>query len=150
MTGGVSYDPKNHEHMVRVRKAKIERIASRIPLAEVEGPDTGDVLLIGWGGTYGALHQAASALREEGAQVAHLHLRYLNPLQANVGEILSGYQHVVVAELNSGQLRSMLRDRFLVDAQGLNKVRGQPFKVREIVEAVRSRLPARAVREARV
>ncbi len=150
VTGGVSYDPKNHEHMVRVRKAKIERIASRIPLAEVEGPDTGDVLLIGWGGTYGALHQAASALREEGAQVAHLHLRYLNPLQANVGEILSGYQHVVVAELNSGQLRSMLRDRFLVDAQGLNKVRGQPFKVREIVEAVRSLLPARAVREARV
>jgi 2-oxoglutarate ferredoxin oxidoreductase subunit alpha len=150
VTGNVSYDPKNHEHMVRVRKAKIDRIASRIPLAEVEGPDSGDVLLVGWGGSYGALHQATSALREEGAQVAHLHLRYLNPLQANVGELLSRYRHVVVAELNSGQLRSMLRDRFLVDAQGLNKVQGQPFKVREIVEAVRSLLPTRAVREARV
>ncbi len=82
--------------------------------------------------------------------MAHLHLRYLNPLQANVGDLLSGYQHVLVAELNSGQLRSMLRDRFLVDAQGLNKGQGQPFKVREIVEAVRSLLPPRAVREARV
>ncbi|MEE9278824.1 MAG: 2-oxoacid:acceptor oxidoreductase subunit alpha [Myxococcota bacterium] len=150
VTGNVSYDPQNHEHMVRVRQAKIDRIAARLPIAEIDGPEAGDVLLVGWGGTFGALHQAARALRDEGAAVGHLHLRYLNPLQANVGELLSAYRHVVVAELNRGQLRSILRDRFLVDAQGLNKVQGQPFKVREVVEAVRGLLPPRAVREARL
>ncbi len=149
VTGNVSYDPENHAHMVRVRQAKIQRIATRIPDAEIDGPASGDVLLVGWGGTYGALHQATVALREEGWAVGHLHLRYLNPLQANVGQLLSRYGQVVAAELNSGQLRSILRDRFLVDVGGLNKVKGQPFKIREIVEAVRPLLPTRSVREVR-
>ena len=149
MTGNVSYDPINHEHMVRTRQAKIDRIAHRLPLAEVDGPESGDVLLVGWGGTYGPLHEAAARLREEGNAVAHLHLRYLNPLHLNVGEILAGYRHVVVAELNRGQLRSILRDRFLVDAKGLNKIQGKPFRVAEVIEALRPLLGGAAAEEMR-
>ena len=150
VTGNVSYDPLNHEHMVRTRQAKIDRIATRIPPAQVEGPSAGDVLLVGWGGTYGSLHQAAAQLREEGHAVGFLHLRYLNPLQSNVGELLTGWKHVVVAEMNRGQLRTILRDRFLVDAKGLNKIQGKPFKVAEVVEALRSLLGGGAAQEMRV
>jgi 2-oxoglutarate ferredoxin oxidoreductase subunit alpha len=147
VTGNVSYDPLNHEHMVRTRQGKIDRIARRLPPAQVEGPERGDVLLVGWGGTYGALHQAAARLRAEGFAVGHLHLRYLNPLQSNVGELLRRWRHVVVAELNRGQLRSILRDRFLVDAKGLNKIQGKPFKVSEVVEALRPLLSGGAGQE---
>ena len=150
VTGNVSYDPINHEHMIRVRQAKIERIAERLPPAEIDGPKSGDLLLVGWGGTYGALHQAVGRLREEGHSVGHLHLRYLNPLQSNVGELLRSYSTVVVAELNRGQLRSLLRDRFLVDARGLNKIQGQPLKVGEVVEALRPLCAVRIAQEARV
>ncbi len=149
VTGNVSYDPLNHEHMVRTRQAKIDRIAHRLPPAEVEGPDSGEVLLVGWGGTYGPLHQAAARLRGEGHAVGLLHLRYLNPLQMNVGEILARWRHVVVAELNRGQLRTILRDRFLVDAKGLNKIQGKPFKVSEVMEAVRPLLEGSAAEEMR-
>ena len=140
VSGNISYDPQNHEHMVLTRQAKIDKIADRLPPAEIEGPPAGDVLIVGWGGTYGALRQATLTLRAEGAAVGHLHLRYLNPLQSNVGELLRRYRRVVVAELNRGQLRSILRDKFLVDARGLNKIQGKPFKVREVVEAVRKLL----------
>ncbi|HTO70885.1 MAG TPA: 2-oxoglutarate ferredoxin oxidoreductase subunit alpha, partial [Myxococcota bacterium] len=148
VTGNISYDPENHEHMVLTRQAKIDRIADRLPPALIDGPDTGDVLIVGWGGTYGALRQATLALRGEGLAVGHLHLRYLNPLQSNVGELLRRYRRVVVAELNRGQLRSILRDKFLVDARGLNKIQGKPFKVREVVDAVKKLLaPAGVSRE---
>jgi len=105
---------------------------------------------VGWGGTFGALREATRTLRSEGCAVSHLQLRYLNPLQSNVGEILSAFDQVLVAELNCGQLCSILRDRFLVDAKRLNKVRGQPLYIREIVEAARSLLPRGTVRELRV
>jgi 2-oxoglutarate ferredoxin oxidoreductase subunit alpha len=144
-SGVVSYDPMNHERMTRIRAAKIEKISERLPLARVDGPETGDVLLVGWGGTFGALYQAAQRMREDGHAVGHLHLRYLNPLQSNVGELLRGYRTVVVAELNGGQLRSILRDRFLVDCKGLSKVQGQPFKVREVIAAVQPYLAASSV-----
>ncbi len=147
VTGNISYDPDNHEHMVRTRQAKIDKIADRLPKAVIDGPERGDVLLVGWGGTYGSLRQATLQLQKEGHAVGHLHLRYLNPLQSNVGDLLARYRRVVVAELNRGQLRSILRDKFLVDARGLNKVQGKPFKVREVVEAVRVLLPAGASRE---
>jgi len=137
VTGNVSYDPQNHEHMVQTRQAKIDYIARRLPPARIDGPERGEVLLVGWGGTYGPLHMASTKLRAEGHAVGHLHLRYLNPLQSNVGELLRSYRSVVVAELNRGQLRSILRDRFLVDAKGLNKIQGKPFKVSEIVDALR-------------
>ena len=150
VTGNVSYDPENHEHMFRVRQAKIDKVALRLPPAEIEGPSRGDVLLVGWGGTYGSLHQATSKLREEGHAVGHLHLRYLNPLQSNVGELLERYRTVVVAELNRGQLRTILRDRFLVEASGLNKMKGQPFKVAEVMDALRPLLEVPVPRELRV
>ncbi len=134
-TGGISYDPANHEHMTEIRQAKIDRIADRLPPAEVFGAQSGDVLLVGFGSTYGALHQATQRLVSDGYSVGHLHLRYLNPLQSNVEEVLRSFRRVIVAELNRGQLRMLLRSRFLVDAHGLNKVRGQPFKVREVYEA---------------
>jgi 2-oxoglutarate ferredoxin oxidoreductase subunit alpha len=148
VSGNISYDPENHEHMVLTRQAKIDRIADRLPPAEIDGPPQGDVLVVGWGGTFGALRQATLQLRAEGHAVGHLHLRYLNPLQGNVGELLRRYRRVVVAELNRGQLRSILRDKFLVDARGLNKIQGKPFKVREVVEAVRKLLaPSTGARE---
>ncbi len=148
VSGNISYDPENHEHMVLTRQAKIDRIADRLPPAEIDGPAQGDVLVVGWGGTFGALRQATLQLRAEGHAVGHLHLRYLNPLQSNVGELLRRYRRVVVAELNRGQLRSLLRDKYLVDARGLNKIQGKPFKVREVVEAVRKLLaPTTAARE---
>jgi 2-oxoglutarate ferredoxin oxidoreductase subunit alpha len=150
VTGNVSYDPANHEHMVRVRQAKIDRIARRLPRAEVFGDDAGDLLLVGWGGTYGALHAATRELREEGHAVSHLHLRYLNPLQSNVGEILERFSNVLIAELNCGQLRSILRDRFLVDARGLCKVQGLPFAVREVAEAARAWLGGETFQEMRI
>jgi 2-oxoglutarate ferredoxin oxidoreductase subunit alpha len=138
VTGDVSYAPDNHEHMVHTRQAKVDRIANYLPPAEVFGDDEGDLLVVGFGGTFGSLHQAVESLREEGLSVSHLHLRYMNPLQSNVGEVLGRFRRVLVAELNSGQLRMMLRARFLVDAVGLNKMQGQPFKVREVVEAARA------------
>jgi 2-oxoglutarate ferredoxin oxidoreductase subunit alpha len=149
VTGDVSYDPDNHEHMVRTRQAKIDRIANTLQPAEVFGDVEGDLLIVGFGGTFGALHQAVDSLRDEGHAVSHLHLRYMNPLQSNVGEILERFRKVLVAELNSGQLRMMLRSRFLVDAIALNKMQGQTFKVREVVEAARKLLPGRPQREAR-
>src|SRR5262249_26062413 len=116
VSGNISYDPENHEHMVLTRQAKIDRIADRLPPAAIDGRQSGDVLVGGWGGTFGALRQATLSLRAEGHAVGHLHLRYLNPLQSNVGELLRRYRRVVVAELNRGQLRSLLRDKYLVDA----------------------------------
>ena len=150
VTGNVSYDPENHAHMMRVRQAKIDKVAERLPPAEIDGPETGDVLLVGWGGTYGSLHQATRKLRDEGHAVGHLHLRYLNPLQSNVGELLERYPTVVVAELNRGQLRTILRDRFMIDASGLNKIKGQPFKVAEVIDALRPLLEMPVPREIRV
>ena len=147
VTGNISYDPDNHEHMTRTRQAKIDKIADRLPPAKVDGPESGDVLIVGWGGTYGSLRQASIQLRGEGHAVGHLHLRYLSPLQSNVGALLARYRRVVVAELNRGQLRSILRDKYLVDARGLNKIQGKPFKVREVVDAVRKLLPAGSARE---
>jgi 2-oxoglutarate ferredoxin oxidoreductase subunit alpha len=149
VTGNVSYDAANHEHMVRTRQAKIDRIADRLPPATVEGERSGELLLVGWGSTYGALRQAAETLRAEGESVAHLHLRYLNPLQKNVGEVLRAFRRVLVCEMNLGQLRMILRARFLVEAAGLNKVQGQPFKVREVVDAARAQLRGGASRELR-
>jgi len=135
-TGNVSYDPANHQQMVELRQRKIAGIADDIPAQVVEGPDRGSVLLLGWGGTYGSLAEAARQLWQRGAQVGHAHLRYLNPLPANLGELLGRFDRVLVPELNLGQLRARIRAEFLVDAVGLNKVTGRPFTVTEVVEAV--------------
>src|SRR5581483_11604474 len=134
ITGNISYDPQNHERMVRLRQEKIDRIANDIPLATVDGDEEGD-LLVGWGGTAGALTAATKLLRGRNHKVGHLQLRYVCPLQKNVGDILRNYSKVLVCELNMGQLRMILRSKFLVDAIGYNKIQGKPFKVTEVVAA---------------
>jgi 2-oxoglutarate ferredoxin oxidoreductase subunit alpha len=143
VTGTVSYDPENHERMTHLRQAKIDKVASEIPPTQVLGPKKGKVLVVGWGSTYGAITAAVSRLQAKGESVACVNLRYLNPLPPDLGEVLSRYEHVLVPELNLGQLVHVLRDRFLVDAQGLNKVRGQSFKVAEIENAVMAQLTGR-------
>ena len=137
-TGNVSYDPENHQHMVRTRQRKIDEIASRIPAQEVFGPEQGDILVISWGGTYGACHTAVKRCQTRGLSVAHAHLRYLNPFPANLGELLNSYKTVVVPELNMGQLRMLLRAKYLVDCIGINKIKGKPFTVSELVEQISS------------
>jgi 2-oxoglutarate ferredoxin oxidoreductase subunit alpha len=140
VTGAVSYDPANHQHMVELRARKIANIAHDIPPQEVEGPAEGKLLAVSWGGTYGSVATAVGRLRQAGHSVAHAHLRYLNPLPANLGELLKRYQRVVVAELNLGQLRRLLRGEYLVDALPLNKVSGRPFTVAELMEGFRKLL----------
>ena len=139
-TGAVSYDPANHEFMIKLRAKKIAGIADDIPPQEIEGPESGSALVVSWGGTYGAVATAVRELWEDGASVAHAHLRYLNPLPANLERILGRFDHVIVAELNSGQLRGILRKEFLVDAVGLNKITGRPFTVAELVEGIQREL----------
>jgi 2-oxoglutarate ferredoxin oxidoreductase subunit alpha len=135
-TGNVSYDPINHDTMVRLRAEKIARIADDIPPIAVQGKDSGRVLVVGWGSTYGAITSAVESLQRRGAPVSSIHLRYLNPFPKDLGDLLKRFEKVLVAELNLGQLRMLLRARYLVDAHGLNKVQGKPFKVSEIVKAV--------------
>ncbi len=135
--GHVSYDPLNHERMVRLREAKIAGIASDIPPAALEQGEPGDdLLVVGWGGTYGAITQAVGALRNEGYRVASLHLRHLNPLPRGLGALLGAFERVLVPELNTGQLQWLLKAKFLVDVEGLHKVQGQPFRVHEIRDRI--------------
>jgi len=135
-TGNVSYDPANHQHMINTRAQKVANVALDVPQQQVEGPDSGKLLVVSWGGTYGACLSATRNARNRGGSVAHCHLRYLNPLPRNLGEILQRYEKVLVPELNMGQLKLLLRDTYLVDAIGLNKVQGKPFAVAEIVEKI--------------
>ena len=132
ITGNVSYDPDNNERMTALRAEKVARIAKELPPAEPLGADRGDLLVVGWGGTRGAITSAVEEARADGLDVAALHLRHLNPFPPNLGEVFSRFRRVLVAELNSGQLALLLRARFLVDADSLTKLRGQPFKVAEI------------------
>ena len=131
-TGNVSYDPDNHQHMTNVRQKKIDNIALDIPAQTAVGPDSGDLLVLSWGGTYGACVTAADHCQSQGLSVAHAHLRYMNPFPANLQELLKRYDKVLIPELNMGQLRWVIRASFLIDAEGLNKVMGKPFTVAEI------------------
>jgi len=137
VSGTVSYDPDNHQRMTDLRARKIAGIADDIPELEVFGPAKGDLLILGWGSTYGALRTAAERLGRAGSSVAHAHLRHLNPLPRNTGEVLGNYRRVLIPEMNTGQLRLLIRGRFLVDAVGLNRVRGKPFPVPEVMKAAR-------------
>jgi len=132
-TGNVSYVPENHERMCEIRAEKIERVANFIPLQELEGEDSGDLLVISWGGTYGATHMAVQELREKGVKVSLMHLRYINPMPKNVEEIIGKFKKVVVAELNHGQLKNIINAKFNCSALGYNKVQGLPFKISELV-----------------
>ena len=140
-SGHISYDPDNHQKMTNTRAAKISGIANDIPLQDVSsGPAKGPLAVVGWGSTYGAIEAGLREAREEGFDAAHLHVRYLNPFPRNLGALLKNYKRVLVPEMNNGQLVTILRSTFLVDAQGLSKVTGKPFKSSEIAAAVRARL----------
>ena len=137
VTGGISTDPANHEKMVGIRREKIARIADDIPQLEVIGNADADTLLVGWGGTYGHLHTATDELNASGRPVAFAHFRYINPLPANTGEVLGRYKRVIVAELNTGMFADYLQAKYpRVEMHRINKVQGQPFMVREIVDRV--------------
>jgi 2-oxoglutarate/2-oxoacid ferredoxin oxidoreductase subunit alpha len=140
LTGAVSYDAENHDAMVRVRAEKVAGIAREIPPTAINGDPEGDLLVVGWGGTHGAIHQAVTRLRAEGKKVSSVHLRYLNPLPPDLGTVLRRFKRVVVPELNLGQLVKVLRAAYLVDARPVNKVQGQPFKVSELVAAFQEHL----------
>jgi 2-oxoglutarate ferredoxin oxidoreductase subunit alpha len=135
--GTVSYDPDNHQRMTDLRSRKVAGIADDIAELEVFGPETGDLLILGWGSTYGTLRTAAERLQRAGHAVAHAQLRHLNPFPHNTGEVLSSYKRVLIPEINTGQLRLLIRGRYLVDAVGLNRVRGKPFPVPEVMKAAK-------------
>jgi len=130
--GDVCYDPKNHEHMIRTRREKINQIADSIPPLEVFGETSGELLLLGWGGTYGAITAAVENAQAKGLSVSSAHLRYLDPMPKNTGEVLSRFKKVLIPELNMGQLLMLVRAQFLVDAIGFNKIQGKPFMICEI------------------
>lgn len=141
ITGNVSYEPENHQKMVKIRQEKIDRIAEYIPDQEIDnGPAEGKILVIGWGSTYGAIKSAVAELLTEGESVSHVHIRYLRPFPKNLGEIIRNFNTILVPELNNGQLIKIIRDKFLVDAKGLNKIKGLPFTRKEIAEAIRELL----------
>ena len=137
-SGNISYDPENHDHMVRLRQAKVDAIADTIPDIKVDDPG-GDarILMLGWGSTYGPIGAACQIIRRSGVKVAQAHLRHLNPFPRNLGEVLASYERVVVPEMNLGQLNMLLRSKFLIDTYGYNQVRGLPFKSSELVDVIR-------------
>ncbi|WP_182870630.1 2-oxoacid:acceptor oxidoreductase subunit alpha [Stieleria mannarensis] len=141
-TGNVSYDPANHQLMTETRAAKVAKIAERIPEQEVFGEPSGDLLVVSWGGTYGACLTAVRRCQQAGHRVSHAHLRYLNPFPRNLGELLKSFDRVLVPELNMGQLRMLLRSEFLVDCIGYNKVQGKPFAVSELIQQIETHVPS--------
>lgn len=141
LTGNVSYDPENHEKMVKIRAQKVENIKNQLPLQDIQnGTDSGDVLVVSWGSTYGVVKSAVRECHQEGLKVGQAHIRYLNPFPKNLAEIFSGFKKVIVPEMNDGQLIKILRDRFLIDAIGVNKIKGAPFTTEEIKSAILNNL----------
>jgi 2-oxoglutarate ferredoxin oxidoreductase subunit alpha len=136
VTGNINYDPLNHERMVRLRAAKVEAVADDIPDAVPAGDQSGDLLIVAWGSTHGPITAALKTARAKGYSVGHVHLRHLNPLPKNLGDVLKCYKHVLVPEMNMGQLLMVLRAKYLVDAQGFNKIQGKPFKQSEIEQKI--------------
>ena len=141
LTGNVSYDPQNHENMTKTRAAKAMKVQAECGPLDLDGKDSGDVLMVGWGGTFGALRQASQLMRSENLSVSHVHLRHIWPLNPKLGPLLKNFKKIIVPELNMGQLKMLLRSEYLVDAIGVNKIQGQPFKVAEIVQAAKEQLP---------
>lgn len=137
VTGNVNYEPENHQHMINTRAKKVAGVALDIPLQTVDGPAKGRLLVLSWGGTYGACATAVKESAQAGLSVAHCHLRYLNPFPRNLGDILKSYEKVLIPEWNLGQLRLLIRGQYLIDAIGLNKVQGRPFVVGEITAKIK-------------
>jgi 2-oxoglutarate ferredoxin oxidoreductase subunit alpha len=137
VTGNISYDPENHQHMVKTRQQKVDNVALNIPLQKLDsGEERGKVLVVGWGSTYGAIKSACSDVRQKGNAVSHMHIRYLRPFPSNVPDILKNFDHIIIPELNNGQLVKIIRDQFMVDAKPVNKIMGIPFTRSELVEEI--------------
>ena len=140
-TGNVSYSPENHERMVKIRQQKVDLIAQYLPRQELEGPRTGDLLVVSWGGTYGACSSAVRELQRQGEKVSLMHLKYLNPLPVNVAELLAGFAKIFIPELNYGQLKLLIDGKFQRPTIGYHKIQGVPFKISELVAAIKVHLP---------
>lgn len=137
ITGNVSYDPENHQLMVKIREEKVEKVAEYIPEQHLDsGPEKGKVLVIGWGSTYGVIKSAVAELQAQGHEISHAHLRYIRPFPKNLGEIIKNFEHILIPEINNGQLIKIIRDKFLVDAKGYNKIMGVPITKTELSEAI--------------
>ena len=136
ITGNVNYDPENHHLMVKLRQEKVDRAVNDIPLVEVMGEKSGKVLVLGWGSTFGSISSAVERMQKEGKSVSSAHLRHLNPFPKNLGEVLSSFETVIIPEMNLGQLCTMIRAKYLIDAVPFSKVKGRPFQIREIVRKV--------------
>jgi 2-oxoglutarate ferredoxin oxidoreductase subunit alpha len=143
ITGNVTYEPDNHAKMIELRKQKIEGIARSLPPIEVDGPDSGELLVVGWGGTRGSITAAVEAAREDGLEVSQIHLRHLNPFPSDLGDVLRRFKKVLLPELSDGHLALLLRAKYLVDVRSFDKIEGQPFKIAELKEAI-SKLHAEA------
>ena len=137
ITGNVSYDPENHQHMTNIRAEKIAKIADDIPELAIDGADSGKLLVLSWGGTYGACTTAVAQCRRDGVDVSHAHLRHLNPFPKNLGEVLGRFEKILIPELNMGQLKLLIQSRYLIEAIGFNKVMGKPFAVAEVVSKIK-------------
>jgi 2-oxoglutarate ferredoxin oxidoreductase subunit alpha len=138
ITGNVNYEPENHQLMVKIRQEKVDKIAEYIPEQHIDsGPAKGKLLVLGWGSTYGSIKSAVAELLAEGYEIAHAHLRYVRPFPRNLGEILKNYEHVLIPEINNGQLIKIIRDQYLVDAKGYNKIMGVPITKTELVQKLR-------------
>ena len=141
VTGNISYDSDNHQHMVKTRQSKVDKIADYIPLQKIDsGAEKGKVLILGWGSTYGAIKSAALELQAEGLAVSHAHIRYMRPFPKNLGEIISNFDHVLIPEINNGQLVKIIRDQYMVDAKAFNKIMGVPITKGELVDTVKKML----------
>jgi 2-oxoglutarate/2-oxoacid ferredoxin oxidoreductase subunit alpha len=148
VTGNVNYEPLNHEKMIRARAAKVAAIVQEVPDAVPAGDASGDLLIVAWGSTHGPITAAMKSQRAKGRRIGHVHLRHLNPLPKNLGEVLQRYKKVLVPEMNMGQLVMLLRAKYLVDAQGYNKIQGKPFKTSEIEQKIEEMLGPAATIEA--
>ena len=138
LSGNVSYDPDNHHQMTLQRQEKVDIISNFIPPAEIFGKASGELLVISWGGVYGSVKSAVKKSQEEGISVSHVHLKYLNPFPKNLGDILLKFNKILIPELNMGQLRFIIRAKYLVDAIGLNKIAGKPFSSQEVFNKIES------------
>ncbi|MES1224771.1 MAG: 2-oxoglutarate ferredoxin oxidoreductase subunit alpha, partial [Bacteroidota bacterium] len=141
ITGNVSYDPENHQLMVKIRQEKVDKIADYIPLQKLDsGPEKGKMLVLGWGSTYGAIKSAVAELQHEGYAISHAHLRYIRPFPKNLGSLLKNFEQVLIPEINNGQLIKIIRDQYFIDAKGYNKIMGVPITKTELVMKLREML----------
>jgi 2-oxoglutarate ferredoxin oxidoreductase subunit alpha len=141
ITGNISYEAENHQLMVKIRQEKVDKLAELVPAQKLDsGPEKGKVLVLGWGSTYGAIKSACEELQHAGHAVSHAHLRYVRPFPANLGKILSNFEKVIIPEINNGQLFKIIRDVYMIDAKGYNKIMGVPITKRELVEEIKKML----------